>query len=79
LGHRQGPHRQLRRNHATLLLKLLAFNLFRRFIADCYAALAMWRTAWLRRVNVVRAGRPLPGPGRSRVLRAQPIATPMCC
>jgi hypothetical protein len=66
-------------NHAMLLLKLLAFNLFRRFIADRYAALAQWRTAWLRRVIVVRAGRLLRGPGRSRVLRAQPIATPLRC
>lgn len=66
-------------NHAALLLKLLAFNLFRRFIDDRHAAVARWRTAWLRRVIVTRAGRLVRAAGRARVLRTQPIATPMLC
>jgi hypothetical protein len=64
-------------NHAMFLLKLLAFNLFRRFIDDRHAALVQWRTAWLRRVVILRAGRLVRGPGRSRVLRTQPIASPL--
>jgi hypothetical protein len=66
-------------NHATLLLKLLAFNLFRRFVDDRHAALAQWRTAWLRRVIILRAGRLVRAAGRSRLLRTQPIANPMRC
>jgi len=66
-------------NHAMFLLKLLAFNLFRRFIDDRFRAMAQWRTAWLRRVTILRAGRLVRGAGRSRVLRAQPIASTMRC
>jgi hypothetical protein len=66
-------------NHAALLLKLLAFNLLRRFIDDRYVALTRWRTAWIRRVIITRAGRLLRGPGRTRVLRAQPVAMSMRC
>jgi len=66
-------------NHAMFLLKLLAFNLFRRFIDDRFAALAVWRTAWLRRVTILRAGRLVRAAGRSRILRAQPVAVPMRC
>lgn len=66
-------------NHAMFLLKLLAFNLFRRFIDQRFSGLAVWRTAWVRRVVIVRAGRLLRGPGRSRILRTQPIAATMRC
>jgi hypothetical protein len=66
-------------NHATFLLKLLAFNLFRRFVEDRHAALAEWRTAWQRRVLILRAGRLVRAAGRSRVLRTQPVAGPMRC
>jgi Transposase DDE domain group 1 len=66
-------------NHAMFLLKLLAFNLFRRFIDDRFAALAQWRTAWARRVTILRAGRLVRSAGRSRVLKAQPVARAMRC
>ena len=66
-------------NHAALLIKLLAFNLLRRFVDDRYVALAQWRTAWVRRVLIARAGRLLRGPGRTRVLRAQPVASSIRC
>jgi hypothetical protein len=72
------PTGSFQANHAGFLLKLLAFNLFRRFVDERFAHLAMWRTAWLRRVVVLRAGRLVRGPGRARVLRTQPIAAPVC-
>jgi hypothetical protein len=66
-------------NHAMLLLKLLAYNLFRRFVHDRFQSLAVWRAAWLRRVIILRAGRLVRASGRKRVLRSQPIALPMRC
>lgn len=66
-------------NHAAFLLKLLAFNLFRRFIDERFPSLTPWRTAWARRVLVARAGRLVRGAGRSRILRAQPLGIPMRC
>jgi len=66
-------------NHAMLLLKLLAYNLFRRFVDDRFRALACWRASWLRRVVILRAGRLVRASGRRRVLRTQPIATTMRC
>ncbi len=50
-------------NHALFLLKLLSYNLLRRYAADQCPSLRRWRTPWLRRalVNVpgrlVRSGR----------------------
>lgn len=66
-------------NHATFLLKLLAFNLFRRFLDERFPSLTQWRTPWARRVVIARAGRLVRGPGRSRILRTQPIGVPMRC
>lgn len=50
-------------NAATLMLKLLAHNLLRRYVEHCAAAVRGWRTDWIRRVvirvpgKVVRTGR----------------------
>jgi hypothetical protein len=66
-------------NHATFLLKLLAFNLFRRFLDERVPSLAQWRTPWVRRVIISRAGRLVRGAGRSRILRTQPLDVPLLC
>jgi hypothetical protein len=66
-------------NHAMFLLKLLAYNLFRRFVADRFQALAVWRGAWLRRVLILRAGRMVRTSGRKRISRTQPIALHLRC
>jgi len=73
------PTASFHANHATLMLKLMAFNLFRRFLDAHFPSLRTWRTAWARRVVISRAGRLVRGPGRSRILRAQPIDIPMRC
>jgi hypothetical protein len=39
------------------VLKLLAHNLFRAFVAERYAPLARWRSTWARRVTILRPGR----------------------
>jgi hypothetical protein len=50
-------------NAATLMLKLLAHNLVRRYVEHCAPAVRGWRTDWIRRVvirvpgKVVRSGR----------------------
>lgn len=44
-------------NHAAFLIKVLTYNLYRHFLAEAYPALAHWRTAWARRVTVLRPGR----------------------
>lgn len=65
-------------NHAALLLKLLAYNLFRAYLAARLPALSAWRTTWARRVVVQRAGR-LVRSARRFTLRAQPLLVPMLC
>lgn len=44
-------------NHATLLLKLLAHNLLRRYVNRHMPKLRTWRAAWIRRVAIVVPGR----------------------
>jgi len=66
-------------NHASFLLKLLAFNLFRRFIDERFPSVAQWRTHWARRAVISRAGRLVRGAGRSRILRTQPLDAPLLC
>jgi hypothetical protein len=44
-------------NHAAFLLKLLSYNLVRRYVAAKHAALAAWRAAWLRRALIAVPGR----------------------
>ena len=59
-------------NHAAFLIKLLAYNLLRRFASACYPTLRRWRTYWLRRTLILRPGR-LVHSGRQRVLRVAPL------
>lgn len=51
------PSQVFNANHAALLLKLLAFNLMRRFIRAQFPALAKWRAPWLRRALILVPGR----------------------
>ncbi len=44
-------------NHATLILKLLAHNLLRRYVNKHLPKLRPWRAAWIRRVAIVVPGR----------------------
>lgn len=62
------PSQCFHANHAALLLKLLAFNLMRRFVETHAPALTKWRTPWLRRVLILIPGR-LCRSGRRRTLR----------
>jgi hypothetical protein len=62
-------------NHAALLIKLLAHNLFRWFLAEAYAPLASWRTPWARRVTILRPGR-LVRSGRRTTLRTTRVWLP---
>jgi hypothetical protein len=63
-------------NHAAFLLKLLAFNLFRRFLGERYPAIRIWRSAWARRAIMLRPGR-LVRSARRTSLRTQPVTIPM--
>jgi len=58
------PSQDFHANHAALLLKLLAHNVFRQFVQQRAPALARWRTPWLRRVLIARPGRLLRIGGR---------------
>lgn len=58
-------------NHATLLLKLLAHNLLRRYVQECVPALRTWRAPWIRRAVILVPGRLLRS-GRRRLLRMAP-------
>jgi hypothetical protein len=51
-------------NEAAFLLKVLAFNLMRRWVQARHPPLASWRTPWLRRVCVQIPGRLLRSGGR---------------
>jgi IS4 transposase len=63
-------------NHAAFLVKLLAYNLFRRYIDAHYPHIAWWRTAWLRRTIILRPGR-LVRSGRQTVVHTTPAVVPM--
>jgi hypothetical protein len=65
-------------NHAAFLLKLLAHNLLKRFVATRYPALSRWRTPWTRRVLIQRPGR-IVRSGRSTVVRTTSVVMPMLC
>jgi hypothetical protein len=58
-------------NEAAFLLKVLAFNLLRRWVQARHRPLASWRTPWLRRICVQVPGRLLRSGGR-RELRLAP-------
>jgi hypothetical protein len=51
-------------NEAAFLLKVLAFNLLRRWVQARHRAFASWRTTWVRRVCVQIPGRLLRPGGR---------------
>ncbi len=51
-------------NEAAFLLKVLAFNLLRRWVQTRHRAFASWRTTWIRRICVQIPGRLLRSGGR---------------
>ena len=55
-------------NQAMLLIKLLAFNLFRRFSTRLFPSISYWRTDWLRRALILVPARLLRS-GRRHYLR----------
>ena len=59
-------------NHATLLLKLLAHNLLRRYVAEKAPHLRTWRAPWLRRALILVPGRLVIAAGRKLVLHMAP-------
>jgi hypothetical protein len=61
-------------NHATLLLKLLAHNLLRRYVAEKAPHLRTWRAPWLRRALILIPGRLVMAAGRKLVLHMAPRA-----
>lgn len=65
-------------NHAAFLVKLLAYNVFRRFVAAEHPTLAVWRTPWVRRAVILRPGR-LCRSARVTTLRTMPVNPPMLC
>lgn len=60
-------------NHTMLLLKLLAFNLLRRYLLERFEPIAWWRTPWARRALIVQPGR-LVRSGRRLTLRIHPAS-----
>jgi hypothetical protein len=62
------PSQVFEANHAAMLLKVLAYNLLRRFLTTLCPALVSWRAAWARRVLVNVPGLLLQS-GRSWTLR----------
>lgn len=71
----KAPSAVFHANHAAFLLKLLAHNLFRAFVAERYAPLARWRSAWARRVTILRPGR-LVRSGRRLALATTTVRLP---
>lgn len=63
-------------NHAMLLLKGLAYNLFRRYVTAKHSEFSVWRTAWQRIVLVRVPGR-LVKSGRQTYLHVPPHARRM--
>jgi hypothetical protein len=61
------PSQVFEANHAMLLLKVLAYNLMRRYARAFFPELQSWRAAWLRRLLVLIPGR-LVHSGRSWTL-----------
>lgn len=61
-------------NHASLLLKLLAHNITRRFVRWTAPHLSSWRIPWLRRALIYVPGR-LVRSGRCWALRTPPHCT----
>lgn len=51
------PSQVFEANHAMLLLKVLAYNLMRRYAIGLFPDLSRWRAPWLRRALVLVPGR----------------------
>lgn len=51
-------------NEAAFLLKLLAYNLLRRYVCERHPVVRDWRTPWLRRLLIAVPGRLLRAEGR---------------
>jgi hypothetical protein len=76
LGLGKVPSESFDANHAMFLIKLLAHNLLRRFVAETEPRIAHWRTPWIRRALIARPGR-LVRSGRRWSLRLPPSAPPL--
>jgi hypothetical protein len=74
----KAPSQLFDANHAAFLVKLLAYNVFRRFVAAEHPTLAAWRTPWARRAIILRPGR-LSRSARVTTLHTAPINPPMLC
>lgn len=73
LGLGKVPSESFDANHAMFLIKLLAHNLLRRFVAETAPRLAYWRTPWARRALILRPARLLRS-GRQWTLRSPPTS-----
>lgn len=51
-------------NEAAFLLKLLAYNLLRRYVCERHPSVREWRTPWIRRLLIAVPGRLLRAEGR---------------
>lgn len=65
------PSADFNANEAAFLIKLLTYNLMRRWIRAQYPRLVRWRTPWLRRALVLRPGR-IVRSGRRKTVRLAP-------
>jgi hypothetical protein len=72
------PTNDFEGNHTALLLKLLAHNLLRRYVAERVPELRTWRAPWLRRALILVPGR-LRKSGRRRSIRMpnRPVMAPL--
>jgi hypothetical protein len=57
-------------NEAAFLIKLLAYNLLRRWTTAAFPALAIWRSSWIRRFAILVPARLLRSGGRWTIRRA---------
>ena len=71
----KAPSAVFNANHAAFLIKLLAHNLFRAFLAERYPSLTRWRSTWARRVTILRPGR-LTRSGRRITLATTSVRLP---
>ena len=65
------PSQSFDANHAALLLKVLSYNLLRRYVRWAAPALTKWRAPWIRRTMILVPARLLRS-GRRRSLRLAP-------
>jgi hypothetical protein len=65
------PSHNFQANHAALLLKVLAYNLLRRFVRAHAPTLRRWRAPWIRRALITVPGR-LTRSGRGVSIRMAP-------